>query len=414
MGYFLSMDGVDDYLQSPMITYDTLVMDFKVYGMKPNTQIYFDARDGFSWGYTQLRANSDITERMSDGTMLQTINGGTLEPTNSTNYVPLNERVVLKTVFSTVNTDDTHIFTSKLLNVFTHGALYDVKFYNGTTLVAHYDMRTGTVQDQSGNGNHATLVGGTWHNLIPKHLYMDGVDDTLSAPSSPYNKVEMELLVYPPADSGQDVIWSDGGLLISIKSSGAITPSNSKITIIKNASAGVRDTLLFTLDLPEDSSKFFYSIYGWHAKGNLYNAKLYNGETLVAHYDMSTGMVLDQSGNENHATLTGGTWVDETVEPTPSAPSVSSLSSSRDTISDESGADISTVTFSFDTDVIQWTVNVSGTSPETGIVADYGGSVVAGNNIVATIDWTELEQEGPNRINIYGMNANGDWTPYEN
>jgi chitodextrinase len=35
--------------------------------------------------------------------------------------------------------------------------IYNIKFYNGATLLAHYDMTKGNVQDQSGNGNHAAI-----------------------------------------------------------------------------------------------------------------------------------------------------------------------------------------------------------------------------------------------------------------
>jgi hypothetical protein len=35
---------------------------------------------------------------------------------------------------------------------------YNIKFYNGATLLAHYDMTKGTLNDQSGNGNHARVV----------------------------------------------------------------------------------------------------------------------------------------------------------------------------------------------------------------------------------------------------------------
>lgn len=36
----------------------------------------------------------------------------------------------------------------------------------------------------------------------------------------------------------------------------------------------------------------------------------------------------------------------------------------------------------------------------------------AGTELIAEIDWTELQQEGQNRINIYGKGLDGQWTPY--
>lgn len=96
-----------------------------------------------------------------------------------------------------------------------------------------------------------------------------------------------------------------------------------------------------------------------------------------------------------------------------SAPIVTIISVDRNTISNKTGVNLSNVKFKFDTDVTQWTANVMGTSPETGVVADSGGSAIAGVEITAIIDWNELYQEGENRINIYGQNAIG-WTQFDN
>ena len=95
------------------------------------------------------------------------------------------------------------------------------------------------------------------------------------------------------------------------------------------------------------------------------------------------------------------------VEPNPAVVSVS-----KTKISDETDANLVEIRFTFDTDVTQWTVNVMGVDQTTGAIADSGGAVSAGVEITALIDWTELYQEGQNRVNIYGQNING-WTPYD-
>jgi hypothetical protein len=82
------------------------------------------------------------------------------------------------------------------------------------------------------------------------------------------------------------------------------------------------------------------------------------------------------------------------------------------TLSDETNMDRATITFKFDQDVTEWRVRTVGTDPETGILADSGGAVSAGTEITAEVDWTELYGEGQNRVNIYGKNASGQWTPY--
>jgi len=85
-----------------------------------------------------------------------TINGGSPIAYNTNISSYFGQRILLD--ISTINTINAN---GGYVGGFT-GRLYDVKYYNGATLVAHYDMSTGTVQDVSGNGNHATLTGGTW------------------------------------------------------------------------------------------------------------------------------------------------------------------------------------------------------------------------------------------------------------
>lgn len=82
-------------------------------------------------------------------------------------------------------------------------------------------------------------------------------------------------------------------------------------------------------------------------------------------------------------------------------------------ISKKNTVDRSIVTFKFDTDVNEWTVRVSGVSYDTGILADSGGKLAAGVNVTAEIDWSELYQEGQNKVNIYGKSKDGHWTQYQ-
>jgi GH25 family lysozyme M1 (1,4-beta-N-acetylmuramidase) len=118
------------------------------------------------------------------------------------------------------------------------------------------------------------------------------------------------------------------------------------------------------------------------------------------------------------------------------APKVTIISVSQDKISNVDGMDKAYITFSFDVDTNKFTVNVNGVSHDTGIVAHEGGGktviemadttvldlsvntvqqisiIVAGMEIVAEVDWKELYGEGQNRVNIYGRNKDGIWTPY--
>lgn len=117
-------------------------------------------------------------------------------------------------------------------------------------------------------------------------------------------------------------------------------------------------------------------------------------------------------------------------------PTVTIHSVNKYKISKENEMDNALVTFSFDIPVVEFTVNVLGTSHSSGQVAEYGSrtvdemskytvddmmsftvddsSAISNNTeIVAEIDWTELYQEGENRVNIYGRSLDNEWSPYE-
>ena len=101
----------------------------------------------------------------------------------------------------------------------------------------------------------------------------------------------------------------------------------------------------------------------------------------------------------------------ETGNPTPPQPTI--VSNSKTTLSRNADFRQSNLVFKFDKKVTQWTVNVGGTSPTTGYVADSGGVVNANTNITAIVDDMELQSEGQNKVNIYGKGEDGLWTAYE-
>jgi chitodextrinase len=118
---------------------------------------------------------------------------------------------------------------------------------------------------------------------------------------------------------------------------------------------------------------------------------------------------IDTTGNESAGvSIDANTTAPDSEVP----PMLTDLTASRLKISDETGVNSLTLTFEFDMDVSAWTVNVLGVDPFTGTVADSGSSVTMGTPISAVVEWTELQQEGSNRLNIYGRTAGGTWTPY--
>jgi hypothetical protein len=160
--YFLQMDGVDDRLQLPSLSFTEIVLDMIVNRSNVSTKLYIDARTGVGFTYFQSQTNGTDNFSGFNNVYVDGVN-----KTNNTTIIPNNQRCQVRIVKSVAGTDDLTIFSqnSGIANTYVQGNLYNVKVYNGASLVAHYDMTTGNVQDQSGNGKHATLIGGTWVQL---------------------------------------------------------------------------------------------------------------------------------------------------------------------------------------------------------------------------------------------------------
>jgi hypothetical protein len=158
MAYYLQMDGVDDYLKLPSLTFNKIVADVVVRRRTDIARFVWDFRSGIGFAYLQQTTGG--VDAWGTGTFK--VNGTT--QTNNTACIPNGTRATLEHSFSAAGTDDGNIFTNNGVSANTQisGDIYDIKIYNGATLVAHYDMTIGNVQDQSGNGFHATLTGGTW------------------------------------------------------------------------------------------------------------------------------------------------------------------------------------------------------------------------------------------------------------
>lgn len=141
------------------------------------------------------------------------------------------------------------------------------------------------------------------------YLQMDGVDDRLSLPSMTYNKIVIDCNFTPPNDSTLRYFFdsssrSTGGY---IRFTGQSIAGNMSPTGVV---FGSRTTITGTIATVTMASSFgaTFSNSNWLAM-NIYDIKIYNSATLVAHYDMSTGNVNDQTGNGYNATNTDGMWV---------------------------------------------------------------------------------------------------------
>lgn len=151
MALYLQMDGVDDYIKLPSMTLTKIVADVLVVRRTDKTRFLWDFRTGIGFSYMQQLTNGTDTK----GTGSYDVNG------TANAAIPNGTRCTITHTFSS-GTDDGNIFSDQNGANNLQGNIYSIKIYNGTTLQASYDMTTGTVQDQSGNGRHATLTGGTW------------------------------------------------------------------------------------------------------------------------------------------------------------------------------------------------------------------------------------------------------------
>lgn len=157
MAKYLYFDGTGGRLQLPSMTFTEIVLDMSAIRTTDAIKIYVDARSGIGFCYLQSDTNGTDSWSSFNNVYVDGVN-----KSNNTAMIPNNQRCSVRLVRGT-GTDDLTLFSNNSGgNAFVKGNLYNVKIYNGTTLQAHYDMTTSTVQDQSGNGNHATLTGGTW------------------------------------------------------------------------------------------------------------------------------------------------------------------------------------------------------------------------------------------------------------
>lgn len=172
MAYYLSMDGVDDYLTTPSMTYDEVVLDFssdptgwyKYYFSTSAGNLFFNRDEGYElWTYESIAKYNGADPVLVGGLFT----------------LPTNTRGVMS-IKKDSGTGTINIFANQGNAANMRGILYRVTLKLVGVTVAHYDMSTQTVQDQSGNGNHATLSGGTWVNDSAGTNYPVSLSDSLT------------------------------------------------------------------------------------------------------------------------------------------------------------------------------------------------------------------------------------------
>lgn len=157
MAYYLSLDGVDDCVYySTALTFDEIIIDCEVLSSRASFDKYIGTHaSGF------LQRNGSSQDQWSGNWSSVYVDG--ILKTNNTNFVPTSQRITIRaTGTATLNNFFVIFANNSVGSGAMPGKLYGVTVKNAGTIVAQYDMTLGNVQDQSGNGRHATLTGGTW------------------------------------------------------------------------------------------------------------------------------------------------------------------------------------------------------------------------------------------------------------
>lgn len=161
MTLYLNLNGTSDFLQLPSMSTSDIYIDVSVASTNSGTKYLYRARSGSDNPQIQWTTDRFSGVGITNFTTTQT------GATNPALNVPVATNQKMTVHFWNASAWSTFANTtigrdSLTASGFMAMNIYDVKIYNGATLLAHYDMSTGTVQDQSGNGRHATLTGGTW------------------------------------------------------------------------------------------------------------------------------------------------------------------------------------------------------------------------------------------------------------
>ncbi|ULL13884.1 hypothetical protein DVH26_05145 [Paenibacillus sp. H1-7] len=165
--YALSMNGLNDYITTPSISFDTVVMDISVSPNKNVYSAYLDASKSIAQS-TVVRDSSgrDLLQAAWKSIFVDGVDKTSLQGTTA--IVPSNQRTTVKSVLKAPGKSIIYIFANQLGSIPMKGVLYGVQILQGSQVVASYDFTVpfagSIVLDKSGNNNNGKLQGGTWIN----------------------------------------------------------------------------------------------------------------------------------------------------------------------------------------------------------------------------------------------------------
>lgn len=141
-------------------------------------------------------------------------------------------------------------------------------------------------------------------------------------------------------------------------------------------------------------ASFLSGSSGQHFDGKIHLARIYNKALTPA-------QVLENYNSSSDIGLTNP------------SPLVTITNVTRTTVSKKLGVDKATVTFKFDKDVQKYEFRAGGMGAGQGVLLSTGTNKTANTDITTDLYYSDQLVEGRNKINIYGQDMAGNWTPYE-
>jgi hypothetical protein len=167
------------------------------------------------------------------------------------------------------------------------------------------------------------------------YLQLNGTTDYIQLPSMTLDRIVIDFKPGSLTKANEYILGDNrSGYIRNNGTTGNEEKLNYSFTVGGVASTGSNNLVLpntrCTLDATRSSTtpsvKIGSDVSGLNnLNGAFYDIKVYSSGAIVAHYDLSNGTVQDISGNGRHATLTGGTWVDDGGGTTPTDATITGI-----------------------------------------------------------------------------------------
>ncbi|MCS7461003.1 fibronectin type III domain-containing protein [Paenibacillus doosanensis] len=163
--YALSMNGVNEYILTSPLSFDTVIMDMNASPKAGGYSAYLDASRGIA--LTTFGRDSSGRDFLQSGWKSVMVDG--IDKTSlvgTTTVLPSGQRTVVVLSLVSPGKAPVALFSNQLGAIPMKGLLYSVQFLLNGHVIAYYDFTkpfTGPdVPDRSGNNQTAKLQGGTW------------------------------------------------------------------------------------------------------------------------------------------------------------------------------------------------------------------------------------------------------------